>query len=102
MGLGPRVPMLIISPWAREGFVDKTEYEFSSVLKFIETVFGLECMTDRDCGAANMLNAFDFDQDFDPEARKLLLEERECEGLPRHIEAEYERNGPFAFQELAD
>jgi phospholipase C len=102
MGLGPRVPMLIISPWARQGYVDKTEYEFSSVLKFMETVFGLECMTDRDCQAANMFNAFDFDQEFDPEARKLPLEERECEGLPRHIEAEYERNGPFAFQELAD
>ena len=62
MGLGPRVPMLIISPWAKQGFVDKTEYEFSSVLKFMETIFGLECMTHRDCNAANMFSAFDFEQ----------------------------------------
>ena len=102
MGLGPRVPMLIISPWAKQGYVDKTEYEFSSVLKFMETIFGLECMTERDCGASNMFNAFDFETKPDFEARKLLLEERDCTGLPRHIEAEYERFGPHAFVELAD
>ena len=102
MGLGPRVPMLIISPWAKQGVVDSTEYEFSSVLKFMETVFGLECMTARDCGAANMLNAFDFSQTPDIEGRKLVFEERDCTGLPRDIEAEYEREGPAAFAELAD
>ena len=102
MGLGPRVPMIIISPWTKQGFVDQTEYEFSSVLKFMETIFGLECMTDRDCGAANMMNAFDFTQTPDFEGRKLLLEERSCEGLPRKIVQEYERDGPLAFAELAD
>ena len=102
MGLGPRVPMIIVSPWAKQGYVDKTEYEFSSVLKFMERIFGLECMNDRDCGANDMFNAFDFTQPPDPEGRKLLLQERDCTGLPRHIEAEYERNGVFAFEELAD
>ena len=102
MGLGPRVPMLIISPWAKQGFVDKTEFEFSSVLKFMETMFGLECMTERDCGAANMLTAFDFTQSPDFEGRKVLLEERECEGLPAKIVQEYEKNGPLAFEWLAD
>lgn len=102
MGLGPRVPMLIISPWAKEGFIDTTEYEFSSVLKFIETMFGLDCMTDRDCGASNMLNAFDFEAKPDFEARKLILEERDCSGLPTHIEAEYDQEGAYAFEELAD
>ena len=28
--LGPRVPMLIISPWAKQGYIDSTAYEFSS------------------------------------------------------------------------
>lgn len=102
MGLGPRVPMLIISPWAKEGYVDSTEYEFSSVLKFIETMKGLECMTDRDCQANNMLNAFDFEQEPDFEGRKLLLEERDCEGLPAKTEQAYEELGPLAFEELAD
>lgn len=102
MGLGPRVPMLIISPWAKQGFVDKTEYEFSSVLKFMETIFGLECMTERDCGAANMLTAFDFSQTPDFEGRKLILEERSCEGLPKKIVQEYEEHGPNAFEALGD
>ena len=102
MGLGPRVPMIVISPWAKQGFIDKTEYEFSSVLKFMESIFGLECMTHRDCNAANMFSAFDFEQKPNFEQRKLLLDERDCSGLPRNIDAEYERDGPFAFEELAD
>ena len=102
MGLGPRVPFLMISPWAKEGFVDKTVYEFSSVLKFIETMFGLPCMTNRDCGANNMLNAFDFEQDVPPSERKLLLEQRNCTGLPAKISREYERHGTDAFHALGD
>ena len=102
MGLGPRVPMLIISPWAKQGFVDKTEYEFSSVLKFIEDTFGLKCMTARDCGASNMMNAFDFDQDIRPKDRKLILEERECTGLPSKIAAMYENEDYGFFESLGD
>jgi phospholipase C len=102
MGLGPRVPMLIISPWTRPGFVDPTVYEFSSVLKFMETMFGLGCMTDRDCNAANMTNAFDVSQEVDKDTRKLLLEERDCSGLPRRIMNAYERHGSNAFAALRD
>jgi phospholipase C len=40
-GPGIRVPMTIVSPFARPGFVDTTFSDHSSVLKFIETVFGL-------------------------------------------------------------
>lgn len=40
-GPGIRVPMLIVSPFAKKGHVDTTFSEHSSVLKFIETVFGL-------------------------------------------------------------
>jgi phospholipase C len=75
MGLGPRVPLLIISPWAKQGYVDRTVYEFSSVLKFIETLHDLDPLTDRDRQADDMLSAFDFDQE---PGRKLLLEERDC------------------------
>jgi phospholipase C len=101
MGLGPRVPMLIISPWAKEGYVDPTVYEFSSVLKFIETIFGLQCMTERDCEANNMMSAFDFDQEPDFEARKLILKERECP-LPEETARVYENKGARAFWALAD
>ncbi|HEX2235143.1 MAG TPA: alkaline phosphatase family protein [Actinomycetota bacterium] len=102
MGLGLRVPLLIISPWAKQGYVDSTTYEFSSVLKFMETVYDLDCMTKRDCRADNMLGAFDFEQDVRPKDRKLILEERSCEGLPAKTAAEYERHGNDAFQALGD
>ena len=102
MGLGPRVPLLIISPWAKQGYIDSTEYEFSSVLTFMEEIFGLECMTDRDCQANNMMNAFDFEQTPDFEGRKLILDERDCEDLPAETEEAYEERGPMAFEALAD
>jgi phospholipase C len=78
MGLGPRVPLLVISPWAKAGYVDQTTYEFSSVLKFIETLHDLEPLTERDEQADDMLAAFDFEQE--PSDRKLILEERTCPG----------------------
>jgi phospholipase C len=102
MGLGPRVPMIIISPWAKEGYVDKTEYEFSSVLKFIEKVHGLRCMTPRDCGASDMTSAFDLDRTASPKSRRLILEERNCSGLPAITEQAYRKHGNEAFRALGD
>jgi phospholipase C len=40
-GLGIRVPCIIISPYAAKGHVSHTQYEFGSVLKFIEQVFSI-------------------------------------------------------------
>jgi phospholipase C len=76
MGLGPRTPALIISPYTREGsnpeggLVDDTVYEFSSVLAFIEQLFGLEPMTERDANASPLSGAFDF---ANPRFDKLVL-----------------------------
>jgi phospholipase C len=66
-GLGFRVPCLIISPYARSGYVDKTQYEFASVLKFIEEVFGTGSIGPASQGytdgrAASLDAAFDFNQ----------------------------------------
>lgn len=74
-GLGPRVPLLIISPFAREGVVSHTPYEFSSVLRFIEDRYGLAPLTDRDATAGNLLDAFDFTQ---APAPPLILATRAC------------------------
>jgi phospholipase C len=80
MGLGPRTPALIISPYTRRGdnpeggHVDKTDYEFSSVLAFIEQVFDLEPMTERDANANPLLGAFDFEN---PRFKKYLLDLRQ-------------------------
>jgi phospholipase C len=61
-GPGGRVPALIISPWARKGFVDSTFYDHTSVLRFIEWRWGLAPLGARDAVANNMLHAFDFAQ----------------------------------------
>jgi phospholipase C len=61
-GFGIRVPMLVISPYAREGFVDSRLGEFSSVLRFIEDNWGLNQLTHRDRDAKNMSYDFDFNQ----------------------------------------
>ena len=43
-GPGLRVPMLIVSPFAKPGYVDTAFSDHSSVLKFIETAFGLPAL----------------------------------------------------------
>jgi phospholipase C len=40
-GLGPRVPMYVISPWSRGGFVNSQVFDHSSVIRFLETRFGV-------------------------------------------------------------
>jgi phospholipase C len=59
-GLGFRMPAIIISPYAKSGYVDHTLYQFESTLKFIEWLFNLPSLTDRDRNANDILNAFDF------------------------------------------
>jgi phospholipase C len=61
-GLGPRVPMIIISPYAKPGYVARTQYEFSSVVKTIEEMFSLPSLNGRDATANDMLDSFNFSQ----------------------------------------
>ncbi len=42
IGFGPRVPGLLISPWTRGGRIDSTVYDHTSVLRLLETRFGVE------------------------------------------------------------
>lgn len=102
MGLGARAPFLVISPWTKPGFIDSTVTEPSGVLAFIETIHDLDCLTHRDCNANNMMQVFDFEQTTTPKQRKLILEERDCTGLPRKIGLEYKRHGSDAFAWLGD
>jgi phospholipase C len=74
-GLGVRVPMIIISPYSKAGQVIHTQYEFASVLKFIETRFGLTNLTARDLDAANMEDSFNFSQ---PPIPAYILSTRVC------------------------
>jgi len=58
-GLGFRVPALVISPYARRGYVSHVVTEHASVPKTIETVFGLPALTARDRQAAPLLDGLD-------------------------------------------
>ncbi len=61
-GYGPRVPLIVISPYARQGVVSHTVYEFSSVLQLIEAQFKLKPLGARDGVANSLLDMFDFAQ----------------------------------------
>src|SRR5262249_15461140 len=61
-GPGARVPTLIISPYAKKGFVDHTQMDTTSILAFMETRYALKPLGDRDRMTNNMLSAFDFSQ----------------------------------------
>jgi phospholipase C len=64
-GPGPRVPMLVISPWAKRG-IDHTTYDFTSVLKFAGENFGLPNLTPRESNANSLSSAFQFTKPLKP------------------------------------
>ena len=61
-GPGTRIPAIVISPFARKGFIDHTTYETASILALIEHRWGLAPLGTRDSAAADLTNAFDFSQ----------------------------------------
>ncbi len=61
-GPGTRVPLLVISPYAKKGYIDHTQMDTTSILALIEYQYDLKPLTDRDAKASNMLSAFDFSQ----------------------------------------
>ncbi len=58
-GPGTRVPAVIVSPWAKRRHVDHTLYDTTSILKFIETRWGLAPLATRDAAANDLTAAFD-------------------------------------------
>ena len=67
-GLGPRVPMLVISPWSKGGWVDSEVFDHTSILRFIERRFAAEAPELREDNitpwrravAGDLTSAFDF------------------------------------------
>jgi phospholipase C len=74
-GFGPRVPLIVISPYAKERTVSHTTYEFASVLQLIENRYSLAPLTNRDASANSLLDMFDFSQ---APAPPLILPLRSC------------------------
>jgi phospholipase C len=58
--LGIRVPLIVISPWARRHFVSHAVHEHTSILRFIELLFDLPALTARDANSDALLDMFDF------------------------------------------
>jgi len=75
ISLGPRVPTIVISPYARPHYIDHSQLEFDSFLRFIEDDFRLPSLSDRDQHAPSMLSSFDFRQKQLP---PLILTPRQC------------------------
>jgi phospholipase C len=59
-GYGLRVPALLVSPYARQGFVDHTVGDATSALRFILDNWKLPSLSDRDAAATSIADAFDF------------------------------------------
>jgi phospholipase C len=63
-GYGPRLPLLVVSPWAKVNVVDHTLTDQSSILRFIEDNWDLGRIGDQsfDAMAGSLLNMFAFTQ----------------------------------------
>lgn len=97
-GYGFRVPLLVVSPYAKQGYVSHVQYDHTSLLKFIEWNFGLPCMTDRNCQANNLLDAFDFSQK--PRPPLVLPGIYEPNIWPLRINGEQQTFAPSAQQKI--
>jgi phospholipase C len=79
-GYGPRLPFLVVSPWAKQNYVDHTTTDQASSLRFIEQNWGLEFIEEQkpaegassfDRLAGSVMTMFDFDGN--PENKKPLI-----------------------------
>src|SRR5581483_10260030 len=59
---GFRVPLIVVSPYAKAGFVSHQTHDFGSILKFIEEVFGLPTVGYADANADDLSDSFNFQQ----------------------------------------
>lgn len=75
ISLGPRVPSIVISPYARRHFIDHSPMDFNSVLRFIEDAFHLPSLTAADRNARSIRSSFDFSQ---TPSQPLVLTPRTC------------------------
>jgi len=63
VGLGPRVPMTVISPWSRGGWIDSQVFDHTSVLRFLELWTGVKepnISAWRRAICGDLTSAFDF------------------------------------------
>src|SRR5208337_372529 len=59
---GFRVPLIVVSPYARAGYISHVTHDFGSILKFVEQTFGLASLGYADAPADDFSDCFDFTQ----------------------------------------
>ena len=59
-GLGPRVPMIVISPFAKKNFISHVQMDDVSILKFIQGTFGLPALNSRNQMGSDISDMFSF------------------------------------------
>jgi phospholipase C len=57
---GFRVPLMVVSPYAKRGYVSHNVYDHTSIARFIEAKFKIPAMTARDANADPLMDLFDF------------------------------------------
>jgi phospholipase C len=94
-GLGPRVPMIVVSPWSKGGFVCSQVFDHTSVIRFIETRFGVaepNITPWRRSVCGDLTSAFDFASPNDtawptlPDTkRQRAVADEQCRTLPEPV-----------------
>jgi phospholipase C len=59
---GFRVPLIVVSPYAKPGYISKQQHDFGSILKFTEGVFGLPSLGYADAVADDLSDCFNYNQ----------------------------------------
>lgn len=62
MGLGFRVPVIVVSPYAKHGYISHQTHEASGFLKYTEEVFALQSLGQRDVATDDFADCFDYNQ----------------------------------------
>jgi phospholipase C len=57
---GVRVPLVVISPWAKRGYVSSVHQDHTAITRFIAALFDLPALGGRDANAPALLELFDF------------------------------------------
>ncbi|MGW6904289.1 phosphocholine-specific phospholipase C [Streptomyces sp. NPDC054940] len=86
-GLGPRVPMLVVSPWSRGGYVCSETLDHTSILRFMERRFGVKetnISPWRRAICGDLTSAFDFSRKDSRPAPLPETDEYEPQDRERH------------------
>jgi len=99
LGLGPRAPLLVISPYAKNGYISDQQGEFSSFVKFIEEDYGLPSLNQRDSlpQTSDLYDFFDFSQSPRPPLILNLINYSDALQVPQRV-GKFQGQGAIAPQ----